>query len=217
MSSSTEIMSINPNASGGISYAKALNDAKSLIVQQSARIKSDAQKIRGQADEIQQLRSAVEQMTAEIDRLRAVETLLADATTGREQAEVLVGRQRMEIESLETASRELQRMLGEQAARINDLTAEAEQMRSSLPTDEDAAALEQMAALLNNARAGAKSRQQRAEQATAAPDRFDREGGPKLAREHYERLQAAAAAREREITIPADPTPFCVVSERRAA
>jgi chromosome segregation ATPase len=218
MSSSTESMSINPNAAAGanatISFAKALTDARSLIVQQSARIKSDAQKLKAQAEEIEQLRSAVDQLSAEADRLRALEPRLADAAAGREQAEALVGRQRMEIESLESASRELQRMLGEQAGRINELTAEAEQLRSGLPTDEDAAALEQMAALLSSARGGARSRQQRSDEGAAPPsDRLDRTAGPSLAREHHERQQARAG----EITIPADPTPFCVVSERRAA
>ena len=219
-SSSTESMSIIPNAAGanaGISYAKALTDARSLIVQQSTRIKSDAQKIKAQADEIEQLRTAVDQLSRERDRLRALEPQLADATAGREQAEALVGRQRMEIESLESASRELQRMLGEQAGRINELTAEADQLRSNLPTEEDAAALEQMATLLSNARASAKSRQQRADDAAGAPTgRFDRAAGPTLARAHHER-QDGTAARGREITIPAEPTPFCVVSERRAA
>jgi chromosome segregation ATPase len=222
MSSSTESMSINPNAAAGanatISYARALTDARSLIVQQSARIKSDAQKMKAQAEEIAHLRSAVEQLAEETDRVRVLEGRLAEATAAREQAEALVGRQRMEIESLETASRELQRMLGEQASRINELTAEAEQLRSNLPTDEDAAALEQMAALLNNARAGARARQQRPEHTApaAAPSvRFDRAAGPTLAREHHERQQIAT--RQREITIPADPTPFCVVNERRAA
>jgi predicted RNase H-like nuclease (RuvC/YqgF family) len=208
-SNTTETTSTNPNASGGISYARALNDAKSLIVRQSARIKSDAQKLRAQADEIENLRSAVEQLTEEMDRLRGLEGRLADVTAGREQAEALVGRQRIEIELLETASRELQRMLSEQAARINEMTAEAEQLRSNLPTEEDAVALEQMAALLSSARANARSRQQRAEQ-------FDRSSGPALAQAHYERQQAAVA-RGREITIPAEPTPFCEVSERRAA
>ena len=205
------------NSEGNMSYAKALNDAKALIVQQSSRIKSDAQKIRAQADEVAALRSTVDALTAETDRLRALEPQLADATAGREQAQSLACRQRLEIESLETASRELQRMLGEQAGRINELLAEIEQLRAALPTDEDAAALEQMAALLNSARASARARQQRGDQqpAPAGAMRLDRHAGPALAREHHERLEAEAAARA--IIIPADPTPFCLVSERQAA
>jgi chromosome segregation ATPase len=220
MMSNPESMSTNPNAAAhssagaNITYATALNDAKSLIVQQSARIKSDAQRIKAQAEEIAQVRSAIDAMTLEMDRLRAAEARLAEASAAREQAEALVGRQRMEIESLETASRELQRMLGEQAARINELTAEAEHLRAHVPTDEDAAALEQMAMLLANARAGAKSRQQRADQPAPA-GRLDRMAGPALAQQHHERLQAAS--QERKITIPVDPTPFCVVNGRQAA
>ena len=228
MSSSTESMSTIPNAAPGagttgagatISYAKALTDAKSLIVQQSARIKADAQKIRGQAEEIAQLRSTVEAMAHELDRLRALEPRLADAAAGREQAEALVGRQRMAIESLESASRELQRLLGEQAGRINELTAEAEHLRSHLPTDEDAAALEQMAALLNNARSSARSRQQREQHEQPDGPRLDRMAAHALAREHHERLTAQSRQREaaREMTIPAQPTPFCEVVQRQAA
>ena len=218
MSSNNESMSTSANANANMTYARALNDAKTLIVQQSARIKADAQKLKAQSEEIERLRAAVDQMSAETDRLRALEPRLAEAAAGREQAEALVGRQRMEIESLETASRELQRMLGEQAGRINELTAESEQLKAHLPTDEDAAALEQMAALLSNARAGAKARQQRTDGAPAPTPagRLDRIAGPALAREQHERLEQAQR-RAREITIPADPTPFCVVSERRAA
>ena len=213
-------MSTTSNCGANMTYARALNDAKSLIVQQSTRIKSDAQKINAQADEIAHLRCAADEMAAELDRLRKLEARLAEAAAGREQAEALVGRQRIEIDSLETASRELQRMLTELAARINDLTAEAEQLRAHVPTDEDAAALEQMTALLTIARAGAKSRHQRADQHTQAPTgRLDRMSGPALAREHHDRQQAQArkGAAAQEITIPADPTAFRIVTERRAA
>ena len=223
MSTPSESNTMTTHAGAGanatMTYAQALKDARALIVQQSSRIKSDAQKIRGQADEIAQLRSTVEAMGHELDRLRASEARLADAAAGREQAEALVGRQRVEMESLETASRELQRMLGEQAARINELTAEAEYLRSHLPTDEDAAALEQMAALLNNARSSARVRQQREQHEQPAGPRLDRMAAHALAREHHERLTAQARPREgaREMTIPANPTPFCEVAQRQAA
>ena len=219
MSTPSESNTMTTHAGTGanttMTYAQALKDARALIVQQSSRIKSDAQKLKAQAEDVAQLRSTVEAMARELDRLRTLEPQLADAAAGREQAEALVGRQRVEIESLETASRELQRMLGEQAARINELTAEAEHLRSSLPTEEDAAALEQMAALLNNARSSARSRQQRPDEAP----RMDRNAAHAMAREHHARLAAQARQREgaREMTIPADPTPFCFVNERRAA
>lgn len=215
-------MSMSTTPTAGMSYARALIDARTLIVQQSARIKADAQKMKAQSEEIAQLRSSVDAMAVEADRLRALEPRLGEATAGREQAEALVGRQRVEIESLETASRELQRMLGEQAARINELTTEIGQLRANLPTDEDAAALEQMAALLTNARA--KSRQRAEAQGTApvavpvaaaVPGRLDRNIGLAMAREHHQR--EAAGARSQAITIPAEPTPFCIVSARQAA
>ena len=178
-------------SSTNMTYAQALTDAKSLIVQQSTRIKSDAQKIKAQADEIAQWKALADDMTAELERLRTLEPKLEAAMAGREQAEATVGRQRMEIESIEGASRELQRILGEQASRINELSAELEQTRVALPTDEDAAALEDMKSLLSAAR---KPRP-RADVAPAG------EQGPRLER----------------MVIPADPTPFCQIAERQAA
>jgi hypothetical protein len=99
----------------------------------------------------------------------------------------------MEIEQLEAASRELQRILGEQAARINELGAELEQARGSLPSEEDEAALEAMASLLSAARKPKKTEQ------TAAPAPANQQQGPRM------------------MVIPADPTPFCEVAARQAA
>jgi predicted RNase H-like nuclease (RuvC/YqgF family) len=174
-----------------MTFAQALTDAKSLIVQQAGRIKSDAQKLKAQADEIAQWRSTVDEMTAELERLREIEQRHAEAAAAREQAEASVGRQRMEIESLEAASRELQRVLGDQAARINELSAELSGLRGALPSDEDEAALEAMSSLL------AAARKKKPEPAVAA---------------------AIDEGRAERMVIPADPTPFCVVhAERQAA
>ena len=174
-----------------MTFAQALTDAKSLIVQQAARIKSDAQKLKAQGDEIAQWRSTVDEMAAELERLRAIEQRHADAAAAREQAEATVGRQRMEIESLENASRELQRVLGDQAARINELSAELDGLRVSVPSDEDEAALEAMTSLL------AAARKKKPEPAIAP---------------------AIEEGRAERMVIPADPTPFCVVhAERQAA
>ena len=177
-------------ASTHMTYAQALTDAKSLIVQQSARIKSDAQKLKAQADEIAQWRAMADEMGAELERLRALPPQLEAAQAAREQAEATVGRQRIEIESIETASRELQRILGEQAARINDLSAELDQLRGVVPTDEDAAALEAMSSLLSAARR-------------------PKQPGPVAADSQERRVE--------RMVIPADPTPFCQVAERQAA
>src|SRR4051812_878193 len=174
-----------------MSYAQALTDAKSLIVQQSARIKADAQKIKAQAEEIAEWRRQADEMAAELERLRVVEQQLEASEACREQAEGTVGRQRMEIEALECASRELQKILGDQAARINDLSAELEQTRGALPTEDDEAALEAMQSLLSAAR---KPKPKAAEPAADAQ-------GPRMER----------------MVIPADPTPFCQVAERQAA
>ena len=180
------------STSTNMTYAQALTDAKSLIVQQSARIKADAHKIKAQGEEIAQWKAMADEMGAELERLRALEPKLADAQAGREQAEATVGRQRMEIESIESASRELQRILGEQAARINELSAELENTRVALPTDEDEAALEAMTSLLSAARKPRKA------EPSAAPAEAQ---GPRLER----------------MVIPAEPTPFCQIAERQAA
>jgi predicted RNase H-like nuclease (RuvC/YqgF family) len=173
-----------------MTYAQALTDAKSLIVQQSARIKADAQKLKTQADEIAEWRRQADEMAAELERLRGVEQRLEAVEASRAQAEAIAGRQRTEIEALETASRELQKILGDQAARINDLSAELDQVRGALPTEDDEAALEAMKSLLSAAR---KPRPRAEQPAEAQGTRMER------------------------MVIPADPTPFCQVAERHAA
>ena len=57
---------MSSTSSSNLTYAQALTDAKSLIVQQSARIKSDAQKIKAQAEEIAQWKAMADEMTAEL-------------------------------------------------------------------------------------------------------------------------------------------------------
>ena len=191
--------SMTPSPSN-MTYAQALTDARSLIVQQSTRIKADAAKIKQQADEIERWKSLADDMAAELERLKGIEPKLAESQAAREQAEVTVGRQRMEIEALEAASRELQRILGDQAARINDLTSELEQTRDALPTNEDEAALEAMQSLLSAAR---KPRQGRGEQPAPAPAQHD---------------DADVIERRADrMVIPADATPFSQVAERQAA
>ena len=192
----------SPSPASNMTYAQALTDAKALIVQQSARIKSDAQKLKAQADEIAQWKSLADDMAAELERLKAVEVRYAESQAAREQAEVTVGRQRMEIEALEAASRELQRILGDQAARINDLTNDLEQTRDALPTSDDEAALEAMQSLLAAAR---KPRQAKAEQPAPAPAM------------HIAQDAEVIERRAERMVIPADPTPFCQVAERQAA
>jgi predicted RNase H-like nuclease (RuvC/YqgF family) len=207
----SSISSISSSSAGtasqlsqNMTYAQALNDAKTLIVQQSARIKSDAQKLKAQAEEITQLRALVEALSADVDRLREMEPRLSEALAGREHAETTVGRQRIEIEALEGAARELQRVIGDQASRLGDLSHEVEQLRGHLPTDEDAAALEAMSSLLSKAR---KSRQA---QGPVPPQGLEREPGPVLVHDEHHRD-------DDRIVIPGQPTPFCQVAGRKAA
>ena len=177
------------NSHTPMTYARALTDARSLIVQQSSRIRSDAQRIRAQAEEIEQLRATADEMSAELERLRPLEPRLAGEQAAREHAEATVGRQQMEIEALQSSTRELHKILGDQAARVNDLTAELEHTRGALPTDEDEAALEAMTNLLSAARKPRKNTD-----------------GQQGADEHGPRM-----------VIPSGPTPFCQIAERKAA
>src|SRR5436853_3670453 len=126
-----------PSHQTPMTYAQALTDARSLIVQQASRIKSDGQKIRAQAEEIAQLRAMADGVAAELERLRPLEPRLVEEHAARERAEAIVGRQQMDIEALESASRGLHKILGDQAARVNELTAELERTRVAVPTDED--------------------------------------------------------------------------------
>ena len=139
-------------SNASMSYAQALNDAKALIVQQSNRIKGDAERIKSQNPEIARLRASGEEMAREIDRLREVDRQLVETAAARDQAESAVGRQRVQIDALESAARELQRVLGEQAERISDLTREVDGLRDQLPTEADHAALAAMSSLLKNTR-----------------------------------------------------------------
>jgi predicted RNase H-like nuclease (RuvC/YqgF family) len=164
-----------------MTYAQALTDAKGLIVQQSNRIKADAERIKSQRQEIDRLRAVGAEMTREIERLHDVDRHLAETVAAKEQADAAVGRQRVQIDALESAARELQRVLGEQAERISDLTREVESLREQLPTDADHAALAAMSNLLQSAR--------RAKPAAT---------GPALVSDDREDAAAAAAADDAE-------------------
>jgi chromosome segregation ATPase len=187
-----------------MTYAQALTDARTLIVQQSARIKADAQKIKAQADEIAQWRAMADEMGAELQRQRArvaaLEPRLADTEAALELAESTICRQQMEIEVLDTASREHQRTMADQAARINELTAELDQIRDALPTDADEAALVAMTTLLSVAR---RPRAKRAEPSVAAVQIVQERDTPDR------RIERAV--------ISANSTPFCQVAQRKAA
>lgn len=145
---------MSQSSAPSVSFAQALTDAKSLIVQQSNRIKSDAEKLRRQSQEIAEFKASCDSMSREIERLQGIEGQYNSAVSAKDQAESMVGRQQVEINSLESAAREMQRVLGEQAERIADLSRELEILREQLPTDADEAALAAMASLLQSTRKG---------------------------------------------------------------
>lgn len=190
MNTNTTTTTNAANAAAHLTFAQALNDAKAMIVQQSSRIKADAEKIKGQNEEIAKLRTQVGEMYKELERLRAVEARVPELTAAKEQAESTVGRQRMHIESLESAARELQRVLGEQAERISHLSAEVEGLREQLPSDADNSALAAMNALLQSTRAArqqAQARQHGGHEQQPPPMRLAGDG------EHHDEAERQAA------------------------
>src|SRR5438105_3504310 len=83
-----------------MSFAQALNDAKQVIVQQSNRIKSDAERIRQQqqtivdqcstiaAQEVKNKEQAAE-LAKQMEQIDSLEGNLTEATIAREQAEAI--------------------------------------------------------------------------------------------------------------------------------
>jgi chromosome segregation ATPase len=143
-----------------MSFAKALNEAKQVIVQQQYRIKADAEKIKTQQQQIID-QSAVmidnerklKEQAAEIrrlsDELESAQQRLADVTTAREQAEAQVDRQGQQITTMQAAAVEFERTIAGQAERIASLADERDSLLEQLPTKEDEDALSALADLLN--------------------------------------------------------------------
>ena len=87
-----------------MSFAQALNEAKQVIVQQSNRIKTDAEKIKQQQQTIVdqcsiitdteiKLREQTAEAQKQQERIDALEANIAQAVVAREQAEAIVDRQ----------------------------------------------------------------------------------------------------------------------------
>ena len=165
-----------------MSFAKALNDAKQVIVQQSGRIKADADKIRNQQQTIvdqaarvtdadKRLAEQAAELQRQTERLEDVERRLEEASTGRAHAEAVIDSQGQRLTAMQAAADDLNRRLaeqdtqiaeltariGEQDRRIADLTRERDELAGAVPTQEDAEALAAMAALLTTKKAPAAS------------------------------------------------------------
>ena len=148
-----------------MSYAQALNEAKGVIIQQSARIKGDLEKVKSQQQTIVEQAARITEADARIaeltsdfarqaEELKRVEARYTESEAGRQQAEGVVNRQGERINHLEAQVEQFGRDLETANATITDLTRERDDLRSQLPTTEDIEALNSMMSLLSQKRSG---------------------------------------------------------------
>ena len=146
-----------------MSYAQALNEAKQVIIQQSSRIKSDLDKIKGQqqtivdqAARVTEQEGRITDLAADVQRqgeeLRTIEQRYSEAEAGRQQAEGVVNRQGERITNLEAEVADFRRQMDDANMHISDLTRERDDLRAQLPTNEDIEALNGMMSLLSQKR-----------------------------------------------------------------
>lgn len=174
-----------------MSYAKALNEAKALILTQKKQIATDAETIKVQSQEISQRKAHAadlqKQLKAEMEKFKALEADLSAQVSAREQAEATVGRQRVQLDQmearvkeLETEALELKQVIEKQDNVLNEISAnldatqaeleatrkELEATRAQLPTAEDMAAMADLTQLLSG---GSVNVQVQAEEQEAEP------------------------------------------------
>ena len=143
-----------------MSFAQALTEAKSIIVQQSQRIKGDAEKIKAQVQLIAEQRLQISGMEKRLEEMAALRAELEETRAARAAAEAEGAHRAERIASLETTVREHARTVTGQAEQIDNLTAERDALREQVPSKEDTEALAVLTALLS-------SKQPKAEKAEA--------------------------------------------------
>jgi chromosome segregation ATPase len=142
-----------------MSFAQALNEAKGVIVQQSNRIKADADKIRQQQQTIVDQCSIItdhemkaKEQSAELatkaQQIEQLEAKVAQLTVAREQGEAVIDRQGQRLAGLSDQVTMLEQRVAEQSDQIDRLTEERDSYRSAAPSADDEAALAAMTALL---------------------------------------------------------------------
>jgi predicted nucleic acid-binding Zn-ribbon protein len=147
-----------------MSFAQALNEAKQIIVQQSNRIKADADKIRQQEKTIVdqcslitghevKLKQHAGETARQAELIETLESKLAQATVAREQAEAIIDRQGQRLTTLQEQIATLEQKIAGQTEAIEQLTAERDSYRLQVPSKEDEDALASMAALLTTKKA----------------------------------------------------------------
>jgi chromosome segregation ATPase len=155
-----------------MSFAQALNEAKQVIVQQSNRIKADAEKVKqlqqtiiDQCSTIQdhesKLKERVIEAARQLEQIESLDASLAKATVAREQAEAVIDRQGQRVASLQQQADELERRVAALAEDLAKVTAERDEYRAELPTKDDEEALAAMAALLTTKKAGTSTMKMR--------------------------------------------------------
>lgn len=142
-----------------MSFAQALTEAKQVIVQQSNRIKTDAEKIKQQQQTIVdqcslitehdvKIRNQAGEIARHAEQIEALEAKLAEATIAREQAEAIIDRQGQRLTQQAEQLRDFETLVAEQGEAIEKLTNERDAYRDEIPSKEDEEALAAMAALL---------------------------------------------------------------------
>jgi chromosome segregation ATPase len=152
-----------------MSFAQALNEAKQVIVQQSNRIKADAEKIKQQQQTIvdqcsiiteteMKLREQTAESQKQQERIDALEANIAQVVVAREQAEAIVDRQGQRLTSYQEQCEAQERRIADQDAQIQRLCAERDAAREQAPSTEDQQALSAMAALLTTKKIASKDK-----------------------------------------------------------
>jgi uncharacterized protein (DUF3084 family) len=143
-----------------MTYAKALNEAKQVIIQQQYRIKADAEKLKAHQQTIvdqsnllieseRQSQGSSSELQRLVEELKTTNSRLHETTISLEQAEAVVNRQGEKINSLQTTIAELEQRVNDQSQKISELTRERDEISAKLPTSEDIEALSSMAELLS--------------------------------------------------------------------
>jgi chromosome segregation ATPase len=152
-----------------MSFAQALNEAKQVIVQQSNRIKTDAEKIKQQQQTIvdqcsiitdteMKLREQTSEAQKQQERIDALEANIAQTVVAREQAEAIVDRQGQRLTTIQAQCECQERRIADQDAQIQKLCAELSDAREQAPSSEDQQALSAMAALLTTKKTTTKEK-----------------------------------------------------------
>ena len=152
-----------------MSFAQALNEAKQVIVQQSNRIKTDAEKIKQQQQTIVdqcsiitdteiKLREQTAEAQKQQERIDALEANIAQAVVAREQAEAIVDRQGQRLTTIQEQCEAQEGRIADQDAQIQKLRAELIAAQEQAPSTEDQQALSAMAALLTTKKTPTKEK-----------------------------------------------------------